>query len=176
MKAVISNFTYKSVICTKSLPALLFFLIFFTSCKVFTTSRPINIPESETLLRDSIAMTAHEFIGIRYRYAGNSPDRGFDCSGFVKYIFAKYGFDLPNGSASQIMLGKEIDLKNTLPGDLVFFKRKGRVDHVALVVENNGNELVVIHSTSSRGVIREDILSSNYWNEKIYRAKNIISN
>ena len=176
MKAVISNFKYKSVFFAKSLPVLLFFLLFFTSCKVFTTARPINIPEAEIILRDSIVMTAHEYVGTRYRYAGNSPDRGFDCSGFVKYVFAKHEIDMPNGSRNQIMLGKEIDIKNALPGDLVFFKRKGRIDHVALVVENNGDEVIVIHSTTSRGVIREDIISSRYWEKKIFKIKNIISN
>lgn len=176
MKAVISNFTYKSVFFTKSLPALLFFLIFFTCCKVFTSALANNPPEAEVLLRDSIAMTAHEYIGTIYRFAGNSPERGFDCSGFVKYVFGKHGIELPNGSRSQLMLGKEISINNALPGDLVFFKRKGKVDHVAIVVENNGDEIIVIHSTTSRGVIREDILSSRYWEEKIFRINNIISN
>ncbi len=81
---------------------------------------------------------------------------------------------LPHNSTAQSKQGKKIPIKQAQAGDLVFFGRNGKVNHVAIVLENNGRELKVIHSTSSRGVIIEDVLRSSYWKPKLMFAGNIL--
>ena len=176
MKAVISNFyTHKIGFFTNSLPVILFFLIYFTGCKVFSSVPSTDPSTAETELREKVASDANGLLGINYRYAGISPEKGFDCSGLTHYIFSKNGLELPHSSRSQIKDGVKISIKNAKPGDLVFFKRKGRVNHVAVVVENTDDNLIVIHSTNSQGVIKEDILNSTYWKKKIFKVKDVIS-
>ena len=72
--------------------------------------------------------------------------------------------------------GKKISVDNAQPGDLLFFRRSrgGSVFHVALVVKNEPNNLTVVHSTSSRGVIVENIRNSSYWSSKVTTARNVL--
>jgi len=114
-------------------------------------------------------------LGAKYRYGGKSPKEGFDCSGFTKYIYGKYGFNLPRTSQGQSVIGKKIKIKNSKPGDLIFFKNHGKINHVGIVIKNNGNSLIVIHSTTSKGVKKDDVLSSKYWKKRITFAKDIIT-
>ena len=176
MKAVISNFyKYKIGFYTNSLPAILLFLCFFTGCKVFSSINASNPPAFEAEMREKIVSDAYDMLGKKYRYTGISPEKGFDCSGLTHYIFTKNGIELPHGSRSQIHNGVKINMHKAKPGDLVFFKRKGRIDHVGVVVESSDKELIIIHSTNSQGVIKEDVLKSGYWKNKIYQVKDVIS-
>ena len=177
MKAVISNFsTIKTHISAKTLPALFLFAIFF-SCSTSkryqnTYSRPRSINNN---LRNKIVNSSVGLLGAKYRYGGKSPSKGFDCSGFTKYIYGKYGFILPRTSQGQSVIGKKIKIKNSKPGDLIFFKNHGKINHVGIVIKNNGNSLIVIHSTTSKGVKKDDVLSSKYWKKRITFAKDIIT-
>ncbi|MGE5356980.1 MAG: C40 family peptidase [Deltaproteobacteria bacterium] len=176
MKAVISKFyKYKIGFYTNSLPVVLLFFVFFTGCKVFSSINANNPPAFEAEMREKIVSDAYDMIGKKYRYTGISPERGFDCSGLTHYIFTKNGIELPHGSRSQIHNGVKINVKEAKPGDLVFFKRKGKIDHVGVVVESSDKELIIIHSTNSQGVIKEDVLKSGYWKSKIYQVKDVIS-
>lgn len=176
MKAVISNFyRYKIGFHTNSLPVVLFILLFFTSCKIFTSVNATNPPAFEAEIREKIVTDAYGMLGKKYRYTGISPEKGFDCSGLTHYIFTKNGIDLPHGSRSQIHNGVKISKDKAKPGDLVFFKRKGRIDHVGVVVESSDKQLIIIHSTNSQGVIKEDVLKSGYWKSKIFQVKDVIS-
>lgn len=107
-------------------------------------------------------------IGSKYKYAGRGPEN-FDCSGLVSYVYDQANYQLSGSSESISRLSSGIRQKNVQPGDLVFFKKGGRVFHVSIVVEVSNGEIWVVHSTTSRGVIREDILASQYWREKIYK-------
>jgi cell wall-associated NlpC family hydrolase len=104
---------------------------------------------------------AEMFVGVRYRYGGISPKRGFDCSGFVQYVFAKTGIQLPRtahemaGSTAKL----ESDIAKLLPGDLLFFAAPGdrrKIDHVAIYAGNYR----VIHATKHRGVKIDSIGST----------------
>jgi cell wall-associated NlpC family hydrolase len=66
-------------------------------------------------------------------------------------------------------MGPSISQKEVNPGDLVFFKKKGRVFHVSIITDASPSKLWVVHSTTSKGVIKEDIMASRYWREKIYK-------
>ena len=120
-------------------------------------------------VHSSVVEEATSLIGSPYRYAGQSP-RGFDCSGLVKYVYAKEGMELSGGSRHIFEQVKTIPLMKARPGDLLFFKQRGKIDHVALLEQQSEEEVWVIHSTSSRGVIREDYKSSPYWSKRFFRA------
>ena len=132
--------------------------------------------DKETRLRNDIAHFAHQQIGTKYVYAGKNPT-GFDCSGFVFFVMNKYGISLPGSSASQEKYGKSISPKSAKPGDLIFFRRKknGKVFHVAIVYSNDSEGLQVIHSTSSRGVVLDNISHNTYWKTKISTSRSVVS-
>jgi len=177
MKAVISNFSiYKTLVLTKTLPVIFIFLIFFTSCKIFYDNSGKISQQNDDILRTQIISTANNLIGSKYRYGGINPQQGFDCSGFTYYVFKKHKIILPHSSSAQSKKGKKIKLKNAKPGDLVFFKRRGKINHVGIVISNSRGHLYVIHSTTSKGVKKDDILNSKYWKKKLTFATDIISN
>jgi cell wall-associated NlpC family hydrolase len=70
---------------------------------------------------------ARRLLGVPYRYGGDSPGGGFDCSGFVRYVYAHFGFRLPHSSYADFGLGKRIERRALRPGDLVFFDGIGHV-------------------------------------------------
>ncbi|MEN6349030.1 MAG: LysM peptidoglycan-binding domain-containing protein [Syntrophomonas sp.] len=103
---------------------------------------------------------AQEFLGTPYRYGGTGPG-GFDCSGFVRYIFAQFGFDLPHNAAAQLKNGASVEKSDLSAGDLVFFACSGSgIDHVGIYSGNNQ----FIHSSSPRsgGVIYSSLANGYY--------------
>jgi len=143
------------------------------------TQKPVNNKnntDKESRLRKDIADYAHQQLGTSYVYAGKNT-QGFDCSGFVFFVMNKYGISLPGSSRSQEKQGKAISPMSAKTGDLIFFRRdkNGEVFHVAIVYSNDKNGLQVIHSTSSRGVVLDNISTNTYWKPKISTARNVIS-
>jgi NlpC/P60 family len=102
--------------------------------------------------------TAEQYIGVPYKYGGTSPRSGFDCSGFVQYVFARQGVNLPRTASQQAQVGTPIapDWRAVSAGDLVMFEENGRIGHVAIYAGRNR----IIHSTSSGGGVRYDDLST----------------
>jgi cell wall-associated NlpC family hydrolase len=106
-----------------------------------------------------VLATAERYLGTRYRYGGESPQAGFDCSGFVQYVFGRNGVDLPRTSRQQASAGSALpsDVASLQPGDLMMFSSKGlRVDHVAIYVGNNR----MMHSSAGAGGVVYDDLST----------------
>lgn len=131
---------------------------------------------SEHDVRSTIIEKAKKHLGTRYVWAGKKPG-GFDCSGFTSYMLSLYGIHVSPSSRHQGMQGASVKLKDCQPGDLVFFSRYGkggRISHVAMVVENKGDELYVIHACS-RGIVIDNILNDKYWTPKILFARNVIT-
>lgn len=100
---------------------------------------------------------AMRYLGRPYVWAGSSPS-GFDCSGFVKYVFAKVGINLPHSSRMQIGRGQPVSRENLRPGDLVFFGRP-RINHVAIYI---GDDRMIHAAGVGRGVRIDDVWRSNY--------------
>ena len=87
------------------------------------------------------ASIAERYLGVRYVWGGSDPSSGFDCSGFVKYVYAQLGVQLPHYAASQYATTKHVDASQLQPGDLVFFEpRADGPDHVGMYL---GNDLVI---------------------------------
>jgi len=127
-------------------------------------------------LRRNIANYAKKWKGVKYRYGGKDP-KGFDCSGFTSYVYQKFDVNVTPSSKVQATQGHKVSIGKAQTGDLVFFSKTGRgsVSHVALVVSNKREEgLVVIHSTSSKGVIVQNISRSSYWKPKMLFARNVL--
>lgn len=131
---------------------------------------------SEARKRLQIADYAKKYIGSKYKYAGRSP-KGFDCSGFTYYVMDNFAVDLIPVSREQEKQGKVIPVSKAQPGDLLFFRRskKGTVFHVAMVVSNGSKGILVVHSTSSRGVVLDNITTNSYWKTKVVTARDVLS-
>lgn len=123
--------------------------------------------------QDTVITEAKSYIGVPYVYGGTTP-KGFDCSGFIRYIFAKVGIELPRISVDQYNAGSKVSKAELQPGDLVFFEKtynKAGITHSGLYIGNDQ----FISATSSKG-IKIDSLSSSYWGPKYYGATRIIEN
>ena len=106
-----------------------------------------------------VLTVAQRYIGTRYRYGGDTPAEGFDCSGFVQYVFGRQGVELPRTSRLQASAGEPLPLAvdSLHPGDLLLFASTGaRVNHVAIYAGNNR----IIHSTAGAGRVVYDDLTS----------------
>jgi cell wall-associated NlpC family hydrolase len=107
-----------------------------------------------------VLATADRYVGTRYRYGGESPAEGFDCSGFVQYVYGRNGVELPRTSSLQASAGRPAsgELTGLQPGDLLFFAASGRrVDHVAIYA----GEGRIIHAASGAGSVRYDDLDTD---------------
>jgi cell wall-associated NlpC family hydrolase len=123
-----------------------------------TARRTSTHPRRTSATAASILGTADEYVGTKYVWGGSTPS-GFDCSGFVQYVFREHGIELPRTSRQQAQVGEVIPLglDALQPGDLMFFATDGaRIDHIAIYV--GGNE--IIHSSSSGGGVGYDTFSS----------------
>ncbi len=134
-----------------------------------------SVGDATAYIRADIVNHAEELLGLKYKYGGNNPRQGFDCSGFVLYLYQNAGIDIERVSRDQAKQGKAVPIKEARPGDLVFFKRKGKaVHHVSVIVEAGVNKLIVVHATS-RGVVRDNILESRYWEPMLYEVRDILN-
>jgi peptidoglycan DL-endopeptidase CwlO len=116
------------------------------------TSRGRRIPPSPPPSSRAVRVlhTADSYVGVKYVWGGNTPSEGFDCSGFTRYVFAKYGIALPRTSREQVHSGAAVtpDFRDLHPGDLVFFAGPGEaISHVAIYAGDG----VIIHASSSVG-------------------------
>ncbi len=124
--------------------------------------------------RNEVVRLAEDMQGVKYRYGGTSPRSGMDCSGLVSYVYAEHGVRLPRTSRDQSQYGSKRSLKDARPGDLLFFKSGAKVNHVAILVSNSRDKVMMVHSTSSRGVIVEDLLASSYWKPRFTFARSVL--
>ncbi|WP_130620148.1 C40 family peptidase [Dyella amyloliquefaciens] len=124
-------------------------------------------------LRKTLISLAMKLRDIRYVRGGRDPSTGFDCSGFVRYVFAHaVGLDLPTNSASQFLAGLKVNRDDMKPGDLVFFRTagkrgQGRISHVGIYIANGQ----FIHSPSRGKTVRVDSLDESYWAKHFAGAK-----
>lgn len=109
----------------------------------------------------SLVKRAEQFQGVRYKYGGTSPKTGFDCSGFVGYVYKQYGVDLPRDSRSQRSSLKSVKANELKPGDLVFYRVSSSPtgSHAAIYI---GNGQIIHASPSARKVVIADMHDSYF--------------
>ena len=123
-----------------------------------------EVPSDPTALssvRAELIEFSKQFVGTRYTYGGRSPSAGFDCSGFVYYVFKQYGYTLNPGASSQMDKVPAIPKSELLPGDLVFFNNGSgrRASHVGIYIGDNK----FIHATSPGHTLAITAMSDNYY-------------
>ncbi|MFL9898721.1 NlpC/P60 family protein [Paraburkholderia fungorum] len=111
--------------------------------------------------REEISIQAMSLVGIPYRWGGNTPDSGFDCSGLVRYVVSRAAsVNLPRTTADMSGRGESIEPDEIAPGDLIFFNTTGRAhSHVGIYV----GKLRFVNAPSTGGTVRLDYLTNPYW-------------
>ena len=121
------------------------------------TTWPVSTTSASGAAR-RVVPTAEQYIGVPYRYGGTSPRTGFDCSGFVQYVYGIQGVDLPRTSRQMAGAGIAVEpsRRSLAVGDLMLFTQGGRISHVAIYAGNGR----FIHSSSSGNGVRYDDLGT----------------
>lgn len=124
----------------------------------------------------SLLDRAKAFLGTPYRYGGRSP-KGFDCSGFVSFVFDSFGVALPRSSVHQARQGESIDLDEIQPGDLLFFKTRGktnRISHVGIYMGDG--RFIHAGSWGSRKsrCVKISELDGDYYIKRLVSARRVL--
>ena len=144
---------------------ILISIVFCTSC-----SQSTHISKKGWMFHDGyrerVVRIAKRYIGIRYRDGGETP-WGFDCSGFVMFVYRKSGLNVPRTAIKQYRSGRKIDISLAKPGDLVFFNiYRNRISHVGVYL----GDFIFIHSPSKGKEISYASMENPYWRNRYVGA------
>ncbi|WP_125723244.1 C40 family peptidase [Flavobacterium ustbae] len=164
----------------KSTFRLLFIALLF-SC--FAKSQNKNIEHSisvsqSDINRDSIIVFAKKYLGTPYKYASSDPKKGFDCSGFVSYVFKNFGLTLPRSSSGYKNLGKALKPEDFKVGDiLVFYGYKDRtiIGHLGIICEANGMHSKFIHASSGKAQqVTITAIDTEHYTKRFYKCIDVL--
>ncbi len=118
-----------------------------------------------------LAISAMDMLGIHYKYGGDNPENGLDCSGLVRYVFKDaWGVNVPRTSVELSRSGEKIDTQDLQPGDLVFYNTLRRsFSHVGIYLGDNK----FIHSPRAGGKVRIESMDMAYWKARFNGARRI---
>ncbi|HEY1195871.1 C40 family peptidase [Flavobacterium sp.] len=165
-------------------PLLLFLLpiILFSSFNLKKKEPQIVVQNSELqteINRDSIIAFAKKQLGIRYTYASSNPQKGFDCSGFVSYVFSNFGKTLPRSSSGYKNIGKTLKPEDFKVGDILVFygyKNKNVIGHVGIICEANGMQSKFIHASSGKAQqVTITALDTEHYTKRFYKCVDVLS-
>jgi len=129
---------------------------------------PVSRGASTATVRRLIS-SSFQYVGVPYWFGGTTP-RGFDCSGFTRYVFSQVGINLPRMADGQFSVGRPVSTEKLRPGDLVFFETyEPGPSHVGIYIGNSQ----FISATSSRGVVVADLFGY-YWGERYIGARRVM--
>lgn len=135
--------------------------------------RPSSIQKSPTSAKAAaVIRTARALMGARYKWGGESPSTGFDCSGLVWFVYRQHGITLPRVSWQQFAAGRAISYSDMRPGDLVFHKvdKGSKSLHVGIITDRG----TFIHAPSSGKRVMESSLNNTYWREHYIGARRVL--
>ena len=135
-------------------------------------SAPLAVPASAGRAHPvgaRVVAEAQRFLGVAYRAGGVRPD-GFDCSGFVQYLYTRQGVSLPRTAHDQFGAGERVAPRRLLPGDLVFFRTQGRrVSHVGVSLGDDR----FVHAPNVGSHVRIDRLNAPYWSRRFAGVRRV---
>jgi lipoprotein Spr len=137
-----------------------------------------KLPSSTTSPTTKLLDFAKSMIGIPYVYASSNPSKGFDCSGFVSYVFSNFGFKVPRSSSEFAHTGNAVNLADAKVGDVLIFTgsnpRVRKIGHVGIIYAIKDGEIQFIHSTSGKanGVTITDF--NTYYKSRFIKAVSIL--
>lgn len=119
----------------------------------------------------AIIRTAQTLKGAAYKWGGNSPKQGFDCSGLIWFVYRQHGITLPRVSWQQFGVGKAVQFSELRPADLVFFKidKNGKSLHAGILTDRG----TFIHAPSSGKRVMESSLNNTYWRQHYIGARRV---
>ncbi|MCO7516372.1 C40 family peptidase [Pseudomonas guariconensis] len=133
-----------------------------------------NAQAASSPVADDVLFRAIGLVGTPYRWGGNTPDAGFDCSGLIGYVYRDAaGISLPRSTREMIVMrAPNVDIGSLQSGDLVFFATNGgsQVSHAGIYV----GEGRFVHAPSTGGTVRLDYLSNSYWARAYLQAKRVL--
>ena len=119
----------------------------------------------------ALLQTALTLQGVPYRWGGESPDSGFDCSGFVRYVLSQHQMHAHRTALEQYGHGTRVYLSDVLAGDLVFFSTVAPgASHVGLAISSEE----FVHAPAASGVVRTERVRSSYWQSRFVGARRIL--
>lgn len=148
---------------------VLSFLLFMMHGVCHAQQQNILLRPGVKTVADLVIEEAQKYLGIPYKWGGSSP-KGFDCAGFTRFIYAKFGVELARSAAPQYKLGKPLKTDEIRKGDLVFYGGRHNsksIGHVGIVVDVNSDGFTFIHSATSTGI------SISRSSEPYYRSRYI---
>lgn len=161
-----------------------FFVFSFLFLSSFTLKKEekqnIQIAKTQTEInRDSLIVYAKKYLGTPYVYASSNPKKGFDCSGFVSYVFSNFGMTLPRSSSGYKNLGKALKPEDFKVGDiLVFYGYKDRtiIGHLGIICEANGMQSKFIHASSGKAQqVTITALDTEHYTRRFYKCIDVLS-
>ena len=136
-------------------------------------NQPLLQESTSNVTGNEIVSFAKQFLGYPYVLGCSSPEKGFDCSGFTKYIFGHFGYSLGATAASQTDLGSVVERENLQTGDLILFYNdaKTKIGHCGIYLENGD----FIHSANpQRGVVIDNLNTNSYYDQRFVTARRIV--
>lgn len=166
------------------IPFLLVLATTFVFCKA-ETKKPKVEAKIETIdakviaenaKREEVLTFAKKYMGTKYCYAGGSPEKGFDCSGFVNFVYKHFDIELPRSSSGFAKIGKSLKPEDFKVGDVLVFygyRDSKSVGHVGIVSEANGMKSKFIHASSGKEMaVTISELGSEMYTKRFYRCIN----
>ncbi len=138
----------------------------------FVTTAPVAAADSMFGQAQEVVLRALSFIGVRYKWGGDSPDTGFDCSGLIRYVYQQVtGRALLAGNAREIsQVGETVERTELRPGDLVFFNTLRRpYSHVGIYLGDSR----FVHAPSRGGQVEIVDMSNRYWKSRYNGARRL---
>ena len=141
-----------------------------------TTQNPL--PETHNR-REEIVNFAQKYLGTPYLYGSSNPENGFDCSGFINYVYQHFGYEVPRSTKEFFNFGKEISIENIQKGDLLIFNgtdlNSPEIGHIGIVLKPVGKSSDFIHSSSGKANgITITSLSEPHYTARFVKAISVI--
>lgn len=148
-------------------------LLLLGACASIPPARSPTASAPPTTVANNVLIRAIGLVGTPYRWGGNTPESGFDCSGLVDYVFrSEAGMALPRTSREIAAVdAPKISKRDLQAGDLLFFGRRHRVNHVAIYVGNGR----FVNAPDAGGTVRLDRLDGYYWRDHYLFAKRVLT-